>query len=731
MAFIDIIHAGATGIRSFNSAFNVIGNNISNVGTTGFKKSDIHYFESFHDEFKSAIDSPGGLSTINPHEKGFGMFRPDAFVNMSAGHYKETGNLLDLAVQNDGFFIIETNGQQRYTRDGNLAIDQNKDLLQEATSSYIKGFVATLQENGETEVDVNGPLGRIRFDSLDFLPFRSTSDVLFASNLNADSGDRTLETLQPRVEVIDLHNNPQSLETSWTRLGPTSYQYKLSQNGNPAVEARLEIDNLGNIKNWTILNQDEVEVLGDNRNMPENITWNYNSETENGEFERLFMTLTLPQNIRREDRIGQLTHQVRRGKPTDPNFGAEPVVSIRSRFKPGTLHDTITQLVDDKGIVHKAGIVYEHLDTNENIWEYRVYLDKNDPMIQTYLLDPLNNIKDPAKPSLEELEQANDAIFGNTRIGSLDFTEKGFPDEETSIIPTLRGNASPTEVQKLGSTSLINEEAGVSESLDIFVKPIGSEFQYELLLPASSEDIQKLATDPTNGIANPDQISFSDLQKLNGLVFGLSNQGRLIQNRDGTLNTNRSFTPALRGKLGAGQVSSEIPASVFQNVASSFQRKVDPSSGTLNMELDMTLVTGFGGPFSTSVRDQNGYTDGILKLTTITSNGDGVLTGIYSNDEQRTLGQLGLAVFRNAGGLIKSGNNQFTLGNNSGLDENSIGAPNSFTRGLVFPHTLETSNVDLIDEFTEMIITQRALQANSKAVTTSDSLLQTGIGIKR
>ena len=729
MAFIDIIHAGATGIRSFNSAFNVIGNNIANVGTVGFKKSNVHYFESFHDEFKSAIDSASGTSTVNPRERGFGMIRPDAFVNMAAGHYKETGNMLDLAVQENGFFIIENDGQQLYTRDGNLAIDKNKDLLQEATSSFVKGFVATLKEDGQTEVDTNGALGRIRFGNLDFLPFRSTSDVLFASNLNADSGDRELETLQPRVEVIDAHENSQSLETDWTRLGPTSYQYKLSQNGNPAVEARLEIDNLGNIKTWSILNPEEVEIRGDDRNMPENITWNYNSEKSDGEFERLSMTLTLPHTISKQDRVGFLNHQVRKGSPADPEFVKEPVVSIKSRFKPGTLHDTITQVVDDKGIVHKAGIVYEHLDTDENIWEYRVYLDKNDPMIQSYLKDPINEISDPSKPSLEDLEQANDAIFGSTRIGRLDFTEKGFPDKETSIIPTLRGNTAPTEVQKLGSTALINEEAGVSETLDIFVKPVGSEFYYELLLPASSADIQKLAADPASGIADPTQISNSELQRLNQIIFKQSNQGRLVQNRDGSLNAEKSFTPTLNGTLSAGQVNSSIPIDAFKSIPNSFQRKVDPNSGTLNMELDMSLVTGFGGPFSTSVRDQNGYVDGNLRLTTITSSGDGVLTGLYTNGEDRVLGQLGLAVFRNAGGLVKSGNNQFKLGNNSG--EDAIGAPNSFTRGLVFPRTIETSNVNLIDEFTEMIITQRALQANSKAVTTSDSLLQTGIGIKR
>ena len=142
------------------------------------------------------------------------------------------------------------------------------------------------------------------------------------------------------------------------------------------------------------------------------------------------------------------------------------------------------------------------------------------------------------------------------------------------------------------------------------------------------------------------------------------------------------------------------------------------------------MVTGFGGSFSTTVRETNGYeTD--LKYTSITSTGDGTLRGRYTpNGEEREIGQIGLAVFRNANGLTKEGSNLFSLSANSGFDENLIGAPNSATRGLVMNQTLELSNVDLPTEFTELLITQRSYQANSKAISTSDAALQTAINIK-
>ena len=135
--------------------------------------------------------------------------------------------------------------------------------------------------------------------------------------------------------------------------------------------------------------------------------------------------------------------------------------------------------------------------------------------------------------------------------------------------------------------------------------------------------------------------------------------------------------------------------------------------------------------FSTAVRETDGYESGILKYTSITSTGDGTLRGRYTNGEERDIGQIGLAIFRNAKGLTKEGSNLFSLSANSGFDENSIGAPNSATRGLILNQTLELSNVDLPTEFTELLITQRSYQANSKAITTSDAALQTAINIKR
>jgi flagellar hook protein FlgE len=88
-----------------------------------------------------------------------------------------------------------------------------------------------------------------------------------------------------------------------------------------------------------------------------------------------------------------------------------------------------------------------------------------------------------------------------------------------------------------------------------------------------------------------------------------------------------------------------------------------------------------------------------------------------------------MAVFTNPMGLTASGDNLFEVSNNSGLP--NIGPAAEAGRGKIVAGTLEMSNVDLSEQFTDMIITQRGFQANSRTITTSDQMLQELINLKR
>ena len=134
------------------------------------------------------------------------------------------------------------------------------------------------------------------------------------------------------------------------------------------------------------------------------------------------------------------------------------------------------------------------------------------------------------------------------------------------------------------------------------------------------------------------------------------------------------------------------------------------------------------GTSSVSVSDSDGYASGTLQDFSIGT--DGVITGSYSNGQKQALGMLGLAVFTNSAGLEKIGDNLYTTTVNSGSFSGAVavgtGGSGSLTTGA-----LEMSNVDLASQFSDMMITQRAYQANSKIITTSDTLLETLINMSR
>ena len=109
---------------------------------------------------------------------------------------------------------------------------------------------------------------------------------------------------------------------------------------------------------------------------------------------------------------------------------------------------------------------------------------------------------------------------------------------------------------------------------------------------------------------------------------------------------------------------------------------------------------------------------------------DGKIYATYDNGQSRLLGQIATASFANASGLEKAGDNLYSSTQNSG-DFDGIGVDITAGGGYMNTGVLEMSNVDLSTEFTQMITTQRGFQANSRTITTSDTLLEELINLKR
>lgn len=153
----------------------------------------------------------------------------------------------------------------------------------------------------------------------------------------------------------------------------------------------------------------------------------------------------------------------------------------------------------------------------------------------------------------------------------------------------------------------------------------------------------------------------------------------------------------------------------------------DSAADNMVIDLDFSAVTGAAGESSISVSYRNGAPQGSLKSYSI--DGAGNVVGEFSNGLIKDIGQVAMARFANPGGLTKVGNTAFVESNNSGLKQ--IGQAGTAGFGSIASSSLEMSNVDLSLEFTEMIVTQRGLQANSRIITTSDEVLQEVVNLKR
>ncbi|MCW4385728.1 flagellar hook protein FlgE [Salinibacterium sp. SYSU T00001] len=143
--------------------------------------------------------------------------------------------------------------------------------------------------------------------------------------------------------------------------------------------------------------------------------------------------------------------------------------------------------------------------------------------------------------------------------------------------------------------------------------------------------------------------------------------------------------------------------------------------------VDMSSLTGFAGLTTASVTGQDGRKAGTLQSFTLAA--DGTLVGSFSNGASQAVGRIALANFANPGGLEKAGNSSYRATFNSGNAE--LGTAGNGGLGELTAGALEMSNVDLSQEFTNLIVAQRGFQANARIITTSDEVLQELTNLKR
>lgn len=189
---------------------------------------------------------------------------------------------------------------------------------------------------------------------------------------------------------------------------------------------------------------------------------------------------------------------------------------------------------------------------------------------------------------------------------------------------------------------------------------------------------------------------------------------------DDEVSASTAITFTTEGKV---EIADPPPDPAFPNISFT-----PDGAETLDIAIDFSSVTQYASDCSVKPSNINGYSTG--NLVTFNIGSDGMLTGVYSNGQQQPMGLIALASFSNPAGLQKVGDNLFIPTTNSGDFTKGVQVGSEGV-GTLSPGTLEMSNVDLSREFTDMIVTQRGFQANSRIITTSDEMLQELVNLKR
>jgi flagellar hook protein FlgE len=208
---ISSFSTALSGLEADSGAINVIGNDLANLNTTGYKANEI--------EFSDLMSQQLGLAG-NTNQVGIGVSPVSAFANYTQGSLQTTGGATDAAIQGNGFFVVQGPGNQTdYTRDGSFQINASGELVT-AAGDAVQGWSAA---NGV--VNTNGAVGSISVPLGATVPATPTTSMSMA--LNLDSTD-TKGTFSAPVQVFDSLGQSHTLTATFTNTASNSWTYALT-----------------------------------------------------------------------------------------------------------------------------------------------------------------------------------------------------------------------------------------------------------------------------------------------------------------------------------------------------------------------------------------------------------------------------------------------------------------------------------------------------------------------
>ncbi|MBL1212532.1 MAG: flagellar hook protein FlgE [Ignavibacteriae bacterium] len=233
MALSNSLFSGVSGLRNHQSMMDVIGNNIANVSTIGFKGSRMTFADTFSRFIRTGTNPREGVGGTNSFQIGLGVKTNSIDKNWAQGTFETTGISTDLALEGPGLFVLKSSDQTFYSRAGAFNFDAEGKLVNPQNGAIVQGKVA----DSEGNIPLGNSLEDIIIDSNLKLPAISTTEVEWAGNLSSDSnitrseivaqrGNIDLNAAGPFVTNTSIYNefgNEYTLQVTYTRTAPNTY----------------------------------------------------------------------------------------------------------------------------------------------------------------------------------------------------------------------------------------------------------------------------------------------------------------------------------------------------------------------------------------------------------------------------------------------------------------------------------------------------------------------------
>ncbi len=329
--------------------------------------------------------------------------------------------------------------------------------------------------------------------------------------------------------------------------------------------------------------------------------------------------------------------------------------------------------------------------------------------------------------------------IGGSTIGSIGatITTSAMDATQLAALKAAYGNADFTKIQ----TFTIDGNGSLKVATATDASLVGEEYVVKsgnfntTSVTISNPDGNTLAVTPGQVYNIPDPaVDADEVLALYGLNINEEGVKSLTIGLDGTLTVTKKTV----------QDSAYLVYSTengkFTSVGGSGAGTINMSFGSLKgfftIAIDFSTTQSVNNNGSSTVAMTSGTSDGLGAgrktgdMIAISISKDGVITASYDNGQSKCLGQIATAVFANPSGLEKQGDNLYSATMNSGAFDGT-GVDITADGGYMQTGVLEMSNVDLSQEFTEMITTQRGFQANSRIITVSDTMLEELTNLKR